>query len=123
MPCIFLPACRSSDRHKWTDAILRKGNLAWYEIVLLQGPREDSGFLSAVNPGVRMAERIYNFCKKFHPKTNVMVSGVRKPAGSAAFFEKLPVIRTSKSGNFEGKICHVVMLYHGIDTSLRSPRP
>ena len=37
--------------------------------------------MSAVNPGVRMAERIYNFCKKYHPKTNVMVSGVRKPAG------------------------------------------
>ena len=37
--------------------------------------------MSGVNPGVRMAERIYNFCKKYHPKTNVMVSGVRKPAG------------------------------------------
>ena len=47
----------------------------------LQGPREDTGFMSGVNPGVRMAERIYNFCKKYHPKTNVMVSGVRKPAG------------------------------------------
>lgn len=47
----------------------------------MQGPREDTGFMSAVNPGVRMAERIYNFCKKYHPKTNVMVSGIRKPAG------------------------------------------
>ena len=37
--------------------------------------------MSGVNPGVRMAERIYNFCKKYHAKTNVMVSGVRKPAG------------------------------------------
>ena len=51
---------------------------------LMQGPREDSGFMSGVNPGVRMAERIYNFCKKYHPKTNVMVSGIRKPAGKAS---------------------------------------
>ena len=49
--------------------------------LLLQGPREDTGFMSAVNPGVRMAERIYNFCKKYHAKTQVMVSGIRKPAG------------------------------------------
>ena len=28
-----------------------------------------------------MAERIYNFCKKYHAKTQVMVSGIRKPAG------------------------------------------
>ena len=57
----------------------------WIQNALTQGPREDTGFMSAVNPGVRMAERIYNFCKKYHPKTNVMVSGIRKPAG------KLPV--------------------------------
>jgi hypothetical protein len=59
-------------------------------IKLMQGPREDTGFLSGINPGVRMAERIYNFCKKYHPKTNVMVSGIRKPAGKALYFVLLP---------------------------------
>ncbi|CAL5225633.1 g8489 [Coccomyxa viridis] len=49
-----------------------------------KGPREDTGFMSAVNPGVRMAERIYNFCKKYHAKTQVMVSGIRKPADALA---------------------------------------
>lgn len=37
-----------------------------------------------------MAERIYNFCKKYHPKTNVMVSGVRKPKGAHLAFMKPP---------------------------------
>ena len=47
-----------------------------------KGPREDAGFLSAVNPGVRMAARIYTYCQKYHPKTKVMVSGIRKATGA-----------------------------------------
>ena len=50
---------------------------------VIQGPREDSGFLSDVNPGVRMAARMYNYCQKYHPKTKVMVSGLRKAKGGA----------------------------------------
>lgn len=49
----------------------------------MQGPREDSGFLSEVNPGVRMAARMYNYCQKYHPKTKVMVSGIRSTKGGA----------------------------------------
>jgi transaldolase len=48
-----------------------------------QGPREDTGFLSDVNPGVSMAARIYSYCAKYHPKTKVMVSGIRKATGAA----------------------------------------
>jgi len=50
-------------------------------MAVMQGPREDSGFLSRVSPGVAMAKKIYEYCKKFHPKTNVMVSGVRRATG------------------------------------------
>ena len=53
----------------------------------LQGPREDSGFLSDVNPGVRMAARMYNYCQKYHPKTKVMVSGLRKAEGATLTHE------------------------------------
>ncbi|KAK9916495.1 hypothetical protein WJX75_003327 [Coccomyxa subellipsoidea] len=49
-----------------------------------KGPREDSGFLSDVNPGVRMAARMYNYCQKYHPKTKVMVSGLRKAKDALA---------------------------------------
>ncbi|CAL8466910.1 g6446 [Coccomyxa elongata] len=49
-----------------------------------KGPREDSGFLSKVNPGVRMAARMYNYCQKYHPKTKVMVSGIRSTKDALA---------------------------------------
>ena len=48
-----------------------------------QGPREDSGFSSDVNPGIQLVERIYNYCAKLHPKTKVMVSGIRRKEGGA----------------------------------------
>lgn len=48
---------------------------------VLQGPREDSGFHSAVDPGVRLASQIYTYCKKFHPRTQVMASGLRTKDG------------------------------------------
>eukprot|EP00775_Hariotina_reticulata_P006335 gene6335-6569_t len=41
------------------------------------GPREDSGFNSGVDTGVRLASQLYTYCKKFHPKTQVMASGLR----------------------------------------------
>ena len=46
-----------------------------------QGPSEDSGFASDTNPGIQLVERIYNYCAKLHPKTRVMVSGIRAKKG------------------------------------------
>lgn len=46
-----------------------------------QGPREDSGFSSAVDPGVRLASQLYTYCKKYHPKTQIMASGLRTKDG------------------------------------------
>lgn len=46
-----------------------------------QGPREDSGFSSAVDPGLQLASQLYTYCKKFHPKTQVMASGLRSKSG------------------------------------------
>ena len=40
--------------------------------------------MTDVNPGVRMAARIYNYCAKYHSKTKVMVSGIRKAQGVSA---------------------------------------
>ena len=48
----------------------------------MQGPREDTGFKSDANPGIAMVERIYNLCHQAYPKTQVMVSGIRKPEGA-----------------------------------------
>jgi len=49
-----------------------------------QGPREDSGFSSGVDTGVRLASQLYTYCKKFHPKTQVMASGLRTKDGRQA---------------------------------------
>lgn len=49
-----------------------------------QGPREDSGFNSGVDTGVRLASQLYTYCKKFHPKTQVMASGLRTKDGRQA---------------------------------------
>lgn len=46
-----------------------------------KGPREDSGATSSENPGIRLAERIYAYVKQFHPKTRVMISGIRRKEG------------------------------------------
>lgn len=51
-------------------------------VVSVQGPREDTGFMSDTNPGIAMVERIYNLCHQAYPKTKVMVSGIRKPEGA-----------------------------------------
>jgi hypothetical protein len=53
-------------------------------LLLLQGPREDSGFSSGVDPGVRLASQLYTYIKKFHPKTQVMASGLRTKDGEQA---------------------------------------
>lgn len=42
-----------------------------------KGPREDTGYRSAVNPGVELSKRIWAYCRTRHPGTRVMVSGVR----------------------------------------------
>ena len=61
-----------------------------------QGPREDSGFASDTNPGIQLVERIYNYCAKLHPKTRVMVSGIRaKKVGKDAIGQPVPVPITS----------------------------
>lgn len=41
------------------------------------GPREDSGFHSGIDTGIRLASQMYTYCKKYHPKTQVMASGLR----------------------------------------------
>ena len=49
-----------------------------------QGPRQDGGSLfDNDNPGVQLAEQIYNYCGKYHPKTKVMVAGFRNKAGKS----------------------------------------
>lgn len=49
-----------------------------------QGPREDSGFSSSVDTGVRLASQLYTYCKKYHPKTQIMASGLRTKDGERA---------------------------------------
>jgi len=50
-----------------------------------RGPRSDGGSLfDNDNPGVQLAERIYNYCAKYHPKTKVMVAGFRSKADALA---------------------------------------
>lgn len=46
------------------------------------GPREDSGFSSAVNPGLLVTQRLYNYCQRYHPKTRVMAAGLRNKQGT-----------------------------------------
>ncbi|WIA08686.1 hypothetical protein OEZ85_008111 [Tetradesmus obliquus] len=41
------------------------------------GPREDSGASSGVDTGVRLASQLYGYIKKYHPKTQLMASGLR----------------------------------------------
>lgn len=49
----------------------------------VQGPREDTGFSSGVDTGVQLASQVYAYCKKYHPKTQVMASGLRTKEGEA----------------------------------------
>jgi hypothetical protein len=51
---------------------------------LLQGPREDSGFHSGVDTGIRLASQLYSYIKKYHPKTQLMASGLRTADGEPA---------------------------------------
>ncbi|GAX80172.1 hypothetical protein CEUSTIGMA_g7610.t1 [Chlamydomonas eustigma] len=41
------------------------------------GPRQDAAGQSSVDPGRLLVEQVYNYTKKFHPKTKVMASGIR----------------------------------------------
>ena len=57
----------------------------------MQGPRQDGGSLfDADNPGVALVERMYNYCGKYHPKTMVMVAGLRRKEGKYASAHKTP---------------------------------
>ena len=49
--------------------------------MFLQGPREDTGFTSRVDPGISLAMQLYQYAKKYHPKTMVMASGLRTKDG------------------------------------------
>lgn len=43
-----------------------------------QGPREDSGFSSQVDPGLALLSELYTYTHKFHPQlTRIMASGLR----------------------------------------------
>lgn len=48
-----------------------------------QGPREDSGARSTVDPGVRLVKQLYSYAKAYHPKTRIMASGIRTRDGEA----------------------------------------
>lgn len=48
------------------------------------GPREDSGFSTGVDTGVRLASQLYTYCKKYHPKTQIMASGLRTKSDALA---------------------------------------
>jgi hypothetical protein len=56
----------------------------------IQGPREDTGFSSSVDTGVRLASQLFTYCKKYHPKTQVMASGLRTKKGEQADGSCLP---------------------------------
>lgn len=42
-----------------------------------QGPRQDAGLVSDVDPGVKLMAKIYNYVKKYHPDVQLMASGIR----------------------------------------------
>jgi transaldolase len=46
-----------------------------------RGPREDSGYSSGINPAMLLVEKIYNYVKKYYPKTMVMASSIRSKQG------------------------------------------
>jgi transaldolase len=50
------------------------------------GPRQDVGglFKSDINPGVQLVQRMYNYVKKYHPKSVVMASGIRRKEDALA---------------------------------------
>lgn len=46
----------------------------------LQGPRQDAGLVSDVDPGVVLMKKIYMYLKKYHPGSQLMASGLRSKA-------------------------------------------
>ena len=44
---------------------------------MVKGPREDAGGASDIHPGRALVKKFYGYCKKHHPKTKIMVSGIR----------------------------------------------
>lgn len=47
----------------------------------LQGPREDTGFTSSVDPGILLAKQLYDYVKTYHPESQIMASGLRTKEG------------------------------------------
>ena len=44
---------------------------------MVKGPREDAGGASGIHPGRELVKKFYGYCKRHHPKTKIMVSGIR----------------------------------------------
>ena len=47
----------------------------------MQGPREDSGFGSRMNPGIALVEKIYSYVERYHSASRVMATGIRHKSG------------------------------------------
>lgn len=74
----------------------------------MQGPREDSGgFDVGDNPGIKLVERIYNYCQKLYPKTKVMVSGVRRKEGKTCPLRRptIPISMHSQEHTYVAYLC------------------
>ena len=48
------------------------------------GPREDSGCVSAVDPGLALVTEMYNYIKQYHPRTRIMATAIRTAADATA---------------------------------------
>ncbi len=88
------------------------------------GPREDSGYSSAVNPGLLVTQRLYNYCQKYHSKTKVMAAGLRNKQGGLCVWWR---------GGGEGRrvwcvwaLCmcmYIVYVRRGLTTTITSMYP
>lgn len=65
----------------WREPLL---HLPAYSPSPSRRPREDSGYRSPVDPGLALTTQIFNYVKKFYPRTRVMVSGVASRADALA---------------------------------------
>ena len=61
------------------------GRVCHSDAVRVQGPREDSGSGSRVNPGIALVERIYSYVERFFPNSAIMATGIRHKSGAPPF--------------------------------------
>lgn len=87
---VTLSAWKNMPEHNLACQKLTAGCMHVLRCMLVQGPREDTGFSSAIDPGQRLASQVYTYCKKFHPKTQVMASGLRTKEGGSHCSKSLP---------------------------------